>query len=170
MSITEPILGHHRLDRLQPEHIERFYAEPRAEGLSSATILQAHRFLSGRSRLPFRARGSRGTSAPWSMRRAWHRKEIEPLSADEARRLLEAAKLDRNAARGSVALAFGLRQGETLGLTWNDIDFAAGSLIHPARPATADGPGPGDGPAQKPGWVSDDCASDIPSAGPAETP
>ena len=56
------------------------------------------------------------------------RGEVEPLRAEQARRLLDAAKLDRNAARWSIALALGLRQGEALGLTWNDIDFDGESL------------------------------------------
>jgi len=41
-----PALGHHRLDRLQPEHVEAFYGELLDEGLSSATVLQMHRILS----------------------------------------------------------------------------------------------------------------------------
>lgn len=41
-----PALGHHRLDRLQPEHVERFYADLMAQGRSSAWVLQAHRILS----------------------------------------------------------------------------------------------------------------------------
>ena len=38
------------------------------------------------------------------------------------------AMLDRNAARWSIVLALGLRQGEALGLEWGDIDFDAGSV------------------------------------------
>jgi hypothetical protein len=41
-----PALGHHRLDRLQPEHVEAFHGSLRAEGLSSSTALQCHRILS----------------------------------------------------------------------------------------------------------------------------
>lgn len=41
-----PKVGHHRLDRLQPEHVERMYAELLASGLSPASVLQAHRVLS----------------------------------------------------------------------------------------------------------------------------
>lgn len=123
-----PALGHHRLDRLQPEHVERFYADLRSQGLSSATVLQTHRVLSRALKVAVqRQRVARNVctlvDAP-SLRR----KEVEPLSADEARRLLEAAKLDRNAARWSVALALGLRQGEALGLMWIDLDPIAGTL------------------------------------------
>lgn len=39
-------LGHHRLDRLQPEHLEAFYAELEKEGLASTTVLMHHRVLS----------------------------------------------------------------------------------------------------------------------------
>ena len=41
-----PKLGHHRLDQLRPEHVERAYAELIAAGLSAASVLQAHRVLS----------------------------------------------------------------------------------------------------------------------------
>ena len=41
-----PHLGHHRLDRLQPEHVEAAWRELEAEGLSPATVLMNHRILS----------------------------------------------------------------------------------------------------------------------------
>lgn len=123
-----PVLGHHRLDRLQPEHVEKFYAGLREEGLSSSTILQAHRILSRALKVAVqRGRVARNVctlvDAP-----SLQRKEVEPLQADEARRLLQTAKQDRNAARWSIALALGLRQGEALGLQWRDIDFDKGTL------------------------------------------
>ena len=49
--------------------------------------------------------------------------ELEPYALEECRRLLLAATELPNGARWSVALALGLRQGETLGLMWDDIDF-----------------------------------------------
>jgi integrase len=54
--------------------------------------------------------------------------EVIPLSATEARRLIEAARGDRMEARWLVGLALGLRQGEALGLWWEDIDLDAGLL------------------------------------------
>jgi len=41
-----PRIGHHRLDRLQPEHVERLYTAMAADGLAPASVLQAHRLLS----------------------------------------------------------------------------------------------------------------------------
>lgn len=49
--------------------------------------------------------------------------ELEPYALEECRRLLLAATELPNGARWSVALALGLRQGETLGLMWDDLDF-----------------------------------------------
>jgi integrase len=60
-------------------------------------------------------------------------REIHPLTPEQARTLLEAAKGHRLAAVVSVATAIGLRQGQTLGLRWQDVDFEAGTLsVHQA--------------------------------------
>jgi integrase len=123
-----PVLGHHRLDRLQPEHIEAFYAELRAEGLASSTILQCHRILSRALKVAAQ-RGKVGRNvctlvdAP-----SLERSEIRPLSRVDARALLAAANGTRNAARWSVALSLGLRQGEALGLAWEDVNLDAGEI------------------------------------------
>jgi integrase len=45
----------------------------------------------------------------------------DPLTADEARALLEATRDDRLGALWRLALATGLRQGELLGLAWDDV-------------------------------------------------
>ena len=54
--------------------------------------------------------------------------ELEPYALEECRRLLLAATELPNGARWSVALALGLRQGEALGLMWDDIDFEKNQL------------------------------------------
>jgi integrase len=51
------------------------------------------------------------------------RREIAPLSAEQARALLQAAKGDRLEAFYAVALLLGLRRGEVLGLRWPDVNF-----------------------------------------------
>jgi integrase len=56
------------------------------------------------------------------------REEVRPLTADQARAVLTAAQGRRNAARWSVALALGLRQGEALGLAWEAFDLDAATL------------------------------------------
>jgi integrase len=53
---------------------------------------------------------------------------IVPLTPEQARTLLEAAKDDRLEALYAVALACGLRMGEILGLRWHDIDLELGRM------------------------------------------
>jgi integrase len=56
------------------------------------------------------------------------RPEVRPLTPDQARRFLAAARGDRLEALYSVALALGLRQGEALGLRWKYLDLETGKL------------------------------------------
>jgi integrase len=54
--------------------------------------------------------------------------EIEPFTAEQAIKFVEAAKGHRIGALFSVATAIGLRKGEALGLKWSAIDFERGTL------------------------------------------
>jgi len=54
--------------------------------------------------------------------------EMRTLSAEEARALLRAVEGDRLAALYAVALATGAREGELLGLKWDDVDWNAGAI------------------------------------------
>jgi integrase len=124
----KPKLGHHRLDRLQPEHVERAWGELLDSGLSASSVLQAHRVLSRSLKIATRrgrvARNVCTLIDPPSV----HRSEITPLTQEEARKIIKTASGRHNAARWSVALALGLRQGEALGLAWDDIDLDKGTL------------------------------------------
>jgi integrase len=73
--------------------------------------------------------GEWSTTTPrrWSQTHRVTRREVLALTPQQARRLLDAARGDRLEALYSVALALGLRQGETLGLMWSDIDLKGGS-------------------------------------------
>jgi integrase len=53
---------------------------------------------------------------------------FEPFTAAEARRYLRVAKTHRHGALYELALRTGLRQGELLGLRWDDLDLDAGYL------------------------------------------
>jgi integrase len=54
--------------------------------------------------------------------------EIEPFTAEQATKFIEATKGHRLGALFSVALAIGLRKGEALGLRWSAIDLERGTL------------------------------------------
>jgi integrase len=124
-----PGLGKHRLDRLTPEHIERFYTRLEAEGLAPATVLQIHRILSRALKVALqRGYVARNVATLVDAPSASH-DEIEPLTFDEALRIIRLSGTKRNGTRWSVALALGLRQGEALGLRWQYVDLDAGTLM-----------------------------------------
>jgi integrase len=123
-----PVLGHHRLDKLQPEHLEAFHTRLEADGLSSTTALLHHRVISRALKVAMqRGRVARNVATLVDAPTA-RREEVQPLTAAEARKLLEVATELPNGARWSVALALGLRQGEALGLLWDAVDLDAGTL------------------------------------------
>ncbi len=55
-------------------------------------------------------------------------KEIDPLGIEDVRRLLDTYDGSYMSARLHIALLCGLRQGEALGLRWQDINFQSGIL------------------------------------------
>jgi integrase len=123
-----PGLGRHRLDRLTPEHLERFYSNLDAEDLASATVLQIHRILSRALKVAVqRSYISRNVASLVDAPSAQPR-EIQPLNLDEAQRIVRLAASQRNGTRWSVTLALGLRQGEALGLRWQYVNFQAATL------------------------------------------
>ncbi|MFF0588685.1 tyrosine-type recombinase/integrase [Streptomyces sp. NPDC003781] len=124
-----PALGAHRLDKLGPEHIERFYGRMQADGRRAGTIHQIHRTF--RTSLNEAVRRGHLTRNPVQLAKAPRvsEEEIEPFTVEEVKRLLRAADDRRNSARWAVALALGLRQGEALGLKWADVDMERGVLM-----------------------------------------
>jgi integrase len=54
--------------------------------------------------------------------------EMRPLSADEARRLLDAANGDRLEALYVLTVHTGMRRGNLLGLRWSDVDLEGGTV------------------------------------------
>jgi integrase len=69
------------------------------------------------------------------------KREIAPLSPEQARRFLEACRGERLEALFVLAVHTGMRQGELLGLHWEDVDLEAGALrVRRALAQTNDGP------------------------------
>ena len=69
------------------------------------------------------------------------REEIHPLTPEQVKTLLEAARGDRLEALYVLAVHTGLRQGELLGLRWEDVDLDEGTL-HVRRTLTSAKGGP----------------------------
>jgi integrase len=123
-----PGVGAHRLDRLEPEHLERLYAKMIKAGSAPGTAHQAHRTI--RTALGEAERRGRITRNVAALAKAPRRDEleVEPYTVEEIQALLRAGAARRNSARWAIALALGLRQGEVLGLRWSDVDLDKGTL------------------------------------------
>jgi integrase len=124
-----PGIGKHRLEKLEPEHLERLYVKMMRNGSSAGTAHQAHRTI--RTALNEAVRRRHITYNPASLAKAPRLvdEEVEPYTVEEVRRILEAAGKTRTSARWAIALALGLRQGEALGLRWPDLDLDEGTLV-----------------------------------------
>ncbi len=105
-----PGLGAHKLDRLEPEHLERFYRKMQKSGSSAGTAHHVHRTIRVALGEAVR-RGHVATNATEIAKAPrLEEEDIEPYTIEEVQSLLvEAGKL-RNSARWVVALALGLRQ------------------------------------------------------------
>jgi len=127
-----PKMGAARLADVRPEALELLYGQLLNEGRSPHVVHAVHRVL--RSALGEAVRRHHLSQNPATVARPPRvvTVEIDPLTSDECRSLLEAARGTPNAARWSVALALGLRQGEALGLSWDDVDLDEG-VIHVRR-------------------------------------
>ncbi|MER6117324.1 site-specific integrase [Streptomyces sp. NPDC001743] len=151
-----PGLGAHKLERLEPEHLEAFYERMQQGGSAAGTAHHVHRTI--RVALSEAVRRGHVTKNVAEIAKApsLDEEEIEPYTIEEIQSLLlEASKL-RNSARWVIALALGLRQGEALGLMWEDVYLDAGYIrIRKNRLRPRYEHGCGDKCGRKPGYCPD---------------
>jgi len=123
-----PAVGTIALAKLTPQRLQSFFNEKLASGLAPQTVHHLRAIL----------RAALADAVKWGLvgrnaadlvdpPRIPH-EEFRPLTPAEAQALLDAVTGDRLEALYSVALALGLRQGEALGLRWQDVDLEAGTL------------------------------------------
>ncbi|MFF4342835.1 tyrosine-type recombinase/integrase [Kitasatospora sp. NPDC001540] len=148
-----PGVGAHRLEKLEPEHLERFYKRMQANGSAAGTAHQAHRTV--RVALAEAVRRGHLTRNVATVAKApkLEEEEIEPYEVEEVQAILDTARQRRNSARWIFALALGLRQGEVLGLQWKDVDFDRGiAWVRRGRLRPKYAHGCGDRCGRKPGF------------------
>ncbi len=118
-----PALGRVKLKALTPVHVRSFYREKLDGGLSNATV--------GKMRVMFQKALDQAVSdglIPRNVAKGIRlpqgkKKEIQPLSPEQARALIETAHGDRLEALYVLAVATGLREGELLALRWEDVEL-----------------------------------------------
>jgi integrase len=111
------------LQRLKPEHVSDWHAKLIESGLSSQTVVHAHRVLS----LCLKRAVENGTLARnvAAVRQPpkVEAHEVEVLEPDQIKAVLEALTGHWLHPIASLALATGMRRGELLALQWSDVDL-----------------------------------------------
>ena len=138
-----PAIGHLRLSRVQPQHLNRLYSEMltqrrdgKAGGYSPATVKRVHAIISS----------IMSTAVQWGIVTENPCRRIRPprqekgeasfFTPEQAAMFLD--ELDRETREGTIplqhniffqmALFCGLRRGEIVALQWQDIDFGGGTV------------------------------------------
>jgi integrase len=119
-----PGIGAHRLSKLRADHLEACYRSMKAAKARTGTVHQAHRTV--RTALNEAVARDHIPKNPATIAKAPtpDEEEIEPFTKDEVRALFAAARSRRNSTRWIIAISLGLRQGEALALTWDDLSIA----------------------------------------------
>lgn len=126
----EPALGHHRLDAVEPHHVQAMLTALRRRGLSVATVAQTHRVAHRAFEQAREWRLIRDNPVSLVRLPQGDRRERSVLAPAQVRALLAKAGEadDRLEPLYAVAVSTGLRLGELLGLAWADVDVDAGVL------------------------------------------
>lgn len=111
---------------LTAEHVEQLYAAILASGCSAGTVHHVRRTLSAALTTAAQRGRLARNPVPAATTPTHTAARVEPLSEAEAHRVLAAG--GRHAARWALALLVGPRQGEVLGLRWDDVDLTAGTI------------------------------------------
>jgi integrase len=118
-----PELGRVRLKALKSRDVRRLYREKLEAGLSPRTVQIIHTVLRKAMQQTVRddvlpRNVCDAVTAPRQTK-----KEMQPLTPEQAKRLLENVHEDRLRALYILAVTAGLREGELLGLRWEDVDL-----------------------------------------------
>jgi integrase len=114
-----PAIGRHKLTALKPEHIEAMYEGMRGAGLSEATIRQTHAILKKALKDAIRRDKLARTPMDRVDPPGTEKNKRDQLTPTQAALVLRAAGDD---ARWWLAVYYGMRQGEVLGIDWADVD------------------------------------------------
>lgn len=128
VKLIKAAIGNVKLDKLTANHVRAMHRHAMSDGRSPTNARAAHTVL--RTALVDAQREGlvlRNVCDLVDVPAKAHFDQ-KPLSADEARRVLLSVVDDPYAARWTLGLLYGVRQGEALGLTWDSVDFAAGTI------------------------------------------
>jgi integrase len=136
-----PTLGRLKLNKLTAMHLQNLYSTKQNDGLSPRTVDYLHGLIKQALKQAHRWGLVAQNVAEAVDPPRQQRKEMKCLSHEQARRLLKSVRGDRLEALYVLAVTAGLRQGELLGLKWEDVDFEAKTLsVRRTLSAAKEGP------------------------------
>lgn len=123
-----PRIGGIKLDKLTPAHVQGLYSALERDGASSTIRRQCHVVLNRALKQAVQWGMVPRNVCSAAKRPRDEEKEIQPLTAEQAQALLNAAAGNRLEALYVVAVTTGMRLGELMGLQWGDVDLEAGAI------------------------------------------
>jgi integrase len=123
-----PRLGNIKLKDLRPDQIQGLYNEKLDKGVSARTVLLIHSVLHKALNQALNLGLIGRNPAQAVSRPKAKRKEMRILTSDQARTFLSVAEETRYRALFHLALHTGMREGELLGLKWEDLDWVTRQL------------------------------------------
>jgi integrase len=121
-------LGHVSLAKLTAQQLQSFYAQKLTDGLASTTVNTMHTVIKAALGDAITLNLVTRNVASMIKPPKFQPKERVPLSEQQARELLNAAKGNRLEALYVLVLSTGMREGELIALEWKDIDFESSEL------------------------------------------
>lgn len=123
-----PSLGAVKLSELTTPQIQAFYNHLQREGLASKSVRNIHGILTKCLSTAVQVGYLRNNPASAVTLPKVVKKDIQPLTDEQVRDFLRVSAADEYEILLKVILFTGLRESEAIGLTWDCIDFKAGTV------------------------------------------
>ena len=130
-----PLIGSVRMDKLTGPMVQRFYNElylpsdPGRNPVSPKSVKNVHGILHKAFQQAVRNGMLRLNPTESCVLPKIYKKEIQPLTSEQIAALLRILPGHPHEYLFQIALYTGMREGELLGLTWDCVDFAHGTIL-----------------------------------------
>jgi integrase len=123
-----PRVGRIRLSRLRPHHLQAALDSMLADGASAASVVKMHNVMKSALRQAVRWQLLAANPADGVQPPTVRRPTLAIPTAEDMRRLIDAAAETAYAIPVLLAGTTGMRRGEVVGLRWEDVDLDAATI------------------------------------------